>query len=250
MRSLLIGLLALGAVGCRSDARGSEEILVFAAASLTDVAEAFAMAYQVMHPETRVTVSVGASSTLARQIAAGAPAGVYLSASPEWTTFLQEEGQVQGAPVALARNRLVLLGGPDDAPLAELGDLRHVERIAVADPAHVPAGRYAQEVLRQAGLWDDVQPRIIPALDARAAVTAVSTGRADVAFAYASDTLVAPHLRVVFDLSEALQPAIIIVGVVTNEGGRSDQAFLTFLNEPAQAPVWDAFGFRPVADAP
>ena len=250
MRSLLVGLLALGAVGCQGDARGSEEVLVFAAASLTDIVEAFSGNYQDVPPGTKVTVSVGASSTLARQIAAGAPAGVYLSASPEWTTFLQEEGQVQRAPVALAQNRLVLVGAPDAAPLVDLADLRGIERIAVADPAHVPAGRYAHEVLSQAGLWDKLQDQLLPALDVRAAVMAVSTGRADVAFAYASDTLVVPRLRVVLALPEELQPAITIVGAVTSRGDMQAEAFLAFLADPAQAAVWEAFGFRPGAAMP
>ncbi|NNF57458.1 MAG: molybdate ABC transporter substrate-binding protein [Rhodothermaceae bacterium] len=250
MRGLLIGLLVLGAVGCQRDAGDSEEIVVFAAASLTDVVDALAAAYQDAHPGTRVTVSVGASSTLARQIAAGAPAGVYLSASPEWTAFLQEERLVRGGPVTLAQNRLVLLGAPDAEPLVELADLRAIERIAVADPSHVPAGQYAREVLSLAGLWDELHDQLLPALDVRAAVTAVSTGRADIAIAYASDTLVAPHLQVVLDLPEALQPIIQIVGVVTGRGEVRDEAFLAFLADPGQASTWEEFGFRPLAEAP
>jgi molybdate transport system substrate-binding protein len=220
-----------------------ERITVFAAASLTDVVEALARAYEA-DGGARVVVSAGASSDLARQIVAGAPADVFLSASPEWTAFLAAERALAAPPQPLARNRLVVLGPPGAEAIAGPADLLRFARIAVADPAHVPAGVYAREALETAGLWAQVQPRLLPTLDARAAVATLQRGAADAALAYASDTLAAPDLAVLLEWPDASHPDVRLEGAAVTARGR---AFLAFATALAQRPVWRRFGFRPVA---
>jgi molybdate transport system substrate-binding protein len=242
--AFFVVLLALA--GCaREDAMppASEPITVFAAASLTDVVEELGRQFEAAHG-ARVVASVGPSSDLARQIAAGAPADVFLSASPEWTAFLAEQTTLAAPPQALASNRLVVLGPPGSAPISAPSDLLRFERIAVADPSHVPAGQYAREALEAEGLWAQVEPRLVPTLDVRAAVATLQRGAADAALAYASDTLAAPALAVLLDWPDASHPDVRLEGAAVTERGR---AFLAFATAPAQQAVWRRYGFRPAA---
>ncbi len=229
--------------GCATSTSDHVEVVVFAAASLTDVTEALAEDFEARNPTVDVIVSIGASSTLARQIASGAPADLFLSASPEWMEVVRENGRLVGEPLALAQNHLVVLGKVGSTPLSQPTDLVRYDRIAVADPSHVPAGKYAREGLIAVGIWEDVQSSLVPTLDVRAAVAALDQEVVDVAIVYASDALAAPNLPVVLVWPADLQPHIEIVGASLLGSGSEAGSFLAFLGEPGQQRVWADFGF-------
>jgi molybdate transport system substrate-binding protein len=198
--------LALGA-----PARGEPAALrVFAAASLGEVVEARAKGFE----GAPVAASFGASSELARQIADGAPADVFLSASPEWVDFLREAGALSGESVVIARGALVCVAprgsrlaaaGAGD-PRALLASLAEGDLVAIAD-AGVPAGEYARSALRQLGLLEAYGPRLVGRKDVRAVLLGVEQGEFQAGFVYATDARLAAVERL-FVLDPATHPPI------------------------------------------
>ena len=231
--------------GCTQQAAEPTEVVVFAAASLSDVLETFAADFERMYPAHRVVLNVAATSLLARQIAQGAPADIFLSANQEWVDYLVQRGRVQGAAHVLAGNRLVVAGAHDQAPLAHFDFILHFKSIAVADPSHVPAGMYAKEALECSGLWDVAAPRLVPTLDVRTALLSATSGAAEVAIVYASDVPVDQRAQVLLEWPAGCAPAIHYVGAriaaARNPVGAAD--FLTLLADSANVRIWEQHGF-------
>lgn len=243
---LALGLVILLAAGC-GEAEAPREVAVFAAASLTDALEAVADSFEAEHPGTRVVLNVAATSLLARQIERGAPADVFFAANREWMDRLAAGGHLAGAVYEPFGNRLVVVGRAGQAPLAGLGALRQQRRLAVADPEHVPAGLYARAGLECAGLWADLQPRLIPMLDVRAALLAVRNAAADAAIVYASDVLVEPTIEVLLEWPADCQPEIRYTAARVRHAPAPEAAaaFLAFATDPARDATWQRFGFLP-----
>ena len=187
-------------------------------------------------------VSPAASSTLARQIAAGAPADVFVSADGAWIDWLAEQGVDVRDRTALARGRLVVVGAAGRPPAAALREaLGGAGRIALGDPEHVPAGVYARDALRRAGLWADVRDRVVPQADVRAALAAVETGAAEVAVVYASDARASRRVSTLFEIAD--RPGVRYEAVlVRSEAGRP------VLDALADGRLWAARGFEPAGD--
>ena len=218
--------------GCTS---GPDAAVVLAAASTGDVA--FAVAQRETDAGRPALVSVAASSVLARQIAQGAPADVFVTADPDWIDWLGERGVSVVERRVVATGRLVLVG-PVDAPAgASLATaLASADRLALADPSHVPAGAYARESLEAAGLWDGVSARVVPLGDVRAALAAVESGVADRAIVYGSDAVASQRVRV---LAEVPRAQIVFEAALLQEpGGRG------LFDALAEAgDLWTAAGF-------
>ena len=179
-------------VGCAPEA--PDALVVFAAASATDAASDLGRAFEA-ETGAPVTISTGATSTLAHQIAAGAPADAMLFAGTEWADWLEARGTIQ-APVVVARGALVVVV-PSDAPAWRgIEPLADAPRVAMADPSHVPAGQFAREALERAGLWRTVESRVVPFPDVRAALGAVASRKVDAGIVYASDAGSTPRVRV------------------------------------------------------
>ena len=218
-------LAALVLAGCTD----APDATVLAAASTVDVVEPVASELSA-----DVRVSGAASSVLARQIAAGAPADVFVSADPEWVDWLAGRGVGVLRQSVVATGALVVVGAgeaSDDAGAALAG------RVAIADPSHVPAGRYARKALERQGLWRRVRPRAVFTADVRAALVAVQTGAADRAVVYASDLSRQSRARVLyrFDPMPEIQ---VVVAQLTPAGGPVYDALVA--PEP-----WRAAGFGP-----
>ena len=180
-RDFFLALALLAAPAWASDS-APKEITIFAATSLTDVLQEIG---KVFREKTGVSVrfSFAASSPLAKQVESGAPADAFVSADPEWMDYLANHGSVDlKSRRNVAGNELVLIAptGSDrklaiakDFPLAAaLG----AGRLAMADPASVPAGRYAKAALTSLGVWAQVEPKLAPAENVRAAPALVSRG--------------------------------------------------------------------------
>ena len=179
-------------------------VTVYAAASLTEVLEDVAVAFTA---DSRIPVrfSFGASSMLARQIEAGAPADVFISADQEWMDYLQTRGLIDpGTRHDIVANDLVLVApvsstlslkiGPGFTLAAALGE---AGRLALADPYSVPAGLYARTALVRLGVWSGVERRIVSADNVRTALNFVARGEAPLGIVYATDARVEPRVRVV-----------------------------------------------------
>lgn len=244
-RVLLILCLFLAPIGARA------QVTVFAAASLTDALNSIGAAWQkARHPVVRF--SFGASSTLARQIAEGAPANLFASADEKWMDYLQQKNLLaSGTRRDLLSNRLVLVvpaNGPDHVSLTPHFDLAALlgpsGRLATGDPAHVPAGIYAEQALKKLGVWDYARQHIAPAADVRSALLLVERGEAPAGIVYSTDAAVAKGVKVVAVFPEDTHdpisyPFAILKGADTPDA----RAFLAYLQGPEARSVFDHFGF-------
>ncbi len=210
--------------------------VVFAAASTTDVAQG--VARQVERETGRpVIVNVGATSTLARQVQQGAPADVFVAADPGWVDWLETQGVAVRQRQTVARGRLVVVGPKGSGPAENAREALR-GRVALADPSHVPAGRYARQSLVAEGLWAEVEPRAVAVGDVRAALAAVEVGAVDRAVVYASDAARSGRAEVVWRLRPAPDVRFEVARLDTDRGDDVYRALL----RPA---VWTGAGFDP-----
>ena len=241
--ALLFPVIAAALVG--ASARSAGAATVFAASSLTEVVQALAEAFTAAGGET-VTVVTAASSTLARQIEARAPAGVFISASREWTDHVVARAGY-GAPVRFAGNALVVIG-PAGAPLhIDLPLLPNAVgdgRLALGDPEHVPAGIYARQALENAGLWEALADRIAPADSVRAAVALVASRTAPFGIVYATDARF-PGVAAVLAIDPALHAPVSYWMAVAPGATQGESAFAAFVFTPEARAIVAAQGFAP-----
>ena len=249
-----VGLLAVlaGLFSTRTTAQSAttrEDVLVFAAASLKEVVDEIAAAAQ---PSTGTTirVSYAASSALARQIEAGAPAHIFISADTEWMDYLAGKDLIQSASrVDLVGNSLVLIA-PAAEPVAlkiargfGLASALGAGRLAVADPAAVPAGKYARAALMSLGVWDSVANRLAPADNVRSALALVARGEAPLGIVYRTDALVEPKVRIVDAFPGDLHPPIVYPAALARSTSRAAARVLEFLRSPAARAIFERRGF-------
>ena len=184
--------------------------LVLAAASLQESMNAAADAWAAKG-HMRPVISFAASSALARQVAAGAPADLFVSADEEWMDDLQKRGLlVPGTRADLVGNTLVIIA-PVGEPLARPYDEFRaigVTRVAIADPDSVPAGRYARAALQKIGRWDAVRANMVRAENVRAALLLVERGAAPRGIVYATDARASRKVRVVATFPPGSHPPI------------------------------------------
>lgn len=161
-------------------------VSVFAAASLKPALDQIAAGW-------KVTLSYGGSGTLARQVAAGAPADLVLLAATDWMDWLVGQGVLVGDPVPVAGNRLVLVGaagvGRIELTAAAVSRALGSGRLAMGDPMSVPAGRYAQQALETLGLWSGLSDRLLLTTDVRSALAYVARGDVPLGVVYGSDAV-------------------------------------------------------------
>ena len=219
-------------------AASGKTLRIAVASSLADAAEDLGAAF-TRSTGIKTIVIAASSSTLARQIAGGAVADVFLSANRDWADWLADKGRLDAGSLAVfAGNRLVL-AVPAGSPIkaAALDDcLKALKggRIAIGDPGHVPLGQYARDALQGEGVWDNVQSRLIPADNARAALRFVSSGQVAAGIVYASDAKAA-GLNAAFVFPPADPPIAYIAGLVS--GAPAGPQFLAFLTGAEAAPV-------------
>jgi molybdate transport system substrate-binding protein len=222
-------------------------VTVFAAASLTDSLKAVAEAYKA-NTGISVTLSFGASSTLARQIEQGAKADIFFSADSAWMDYLQSKSLIARRKDMLG-NQLVLVAGPEASPpprIAPHFDLAGAlggRRLAVADPASVPAGKYAKAALTSLGVWDQLASKLAPAENVRVALEYVARGEAPYGIVYATDAKVTPNVWVVDVFPESTHAPIIYPAAMIKTASPSAKAFLSFLGSKGAGAIFQKAGF-------
>jgi molybdate transport system substrate-binding protein len=239
MAARLLALLLLAVPG---PARG-EEILVFAAASVTESLEELGRSFEKSTGNT-VRFSFGASSDLARQIEVGAPADVFFSADTTRMDPLERAGRVTKTERREFLGNSLVVVVPAHSPLLirMAGDLLSVKRLALADPAAVPAGVYAKKWLESEGLWDRLSARVVPTLDVRAALAAVETEAAPAGIVYRTDARISKKVRVAYEVSGKHE---IVYSVAPLSGPKKKTAaeFVRYLDSPEAAAVFRRYGF-------
>ncbi len=247
---LLAGLLLASWIAADASRGGAEEVTIFAAASTTNAVTDLANAF-----ERRDSIGVrpvfAASSTLAKQIAHGAPADIFLSASPAWMDYLAARDRLApGSRLELLSNRLVLIAPLDSelsltiAPGFPLAEALGGGRLAIGDPAHVPAGIYAKAALQALEVWDAVGPRAAAAANVRAALALVERGAAAAGIVYATDAALSRRVRVVAAFPPESHPPIVYpLALVAGRDGAAATAFREFLQGPEAAGIFRSHGF-------
>jgi molybdate transport system substrate-binding protein len=224
-------------------------LLVFAASSLTDVLEEIGAAYARDTGE-HVKLSYAASSVLARQIEAGAPADVFFSADTDWMDYLSARNLIDtGTRQDLLGNRLVLIAAQASdirlkiAPHFPLAATLGRRRLATGDPDAVPVGKYARSALTSLGVWDEVADRLVRAENVRSALAFVSRGEAPLGIVYETDALIDRGVRVV-DVFPASSHAPIVYPVAATKTARPAAArFLSYLHGASAVAAFRRFGF-------
>jgi molybdate transport system substrate-binding protein len=227
-----------------------EPLVVFAAASLTDVLQQVGPLY-TKHSNVPVKFSFAASSALAKQIESGAQVDVFLSADQDWMNYLQERRLIDaGTRTDLLGNRLVLIAPKDSNVSLKLergakllAALGRDDRLATGDPDSVPVGKYAKAALTNLELWSAIEPRLVRADNVRVALMYVARGEAPLGIVYATDATVEPQVRIVDVFPESSHAPISYPVAATSRASKDAAAFLTFLRSDAARAIFTRNGF-------
>jgi molybdate transport system substrate-binding protein len=232
----------------------AENLNVYAAASLSDALREVAQAWETSGGG-KVSFNFAASNDLARQIESGAPAQVFVSANREQVERLEKAGRVQaGTAFPLLGNALVVIvpAGSKVQKLTGARDLLQFDRLALADPAGVPAGVYTKEWLEREKLWPQLSARVVPTLDVRAALAAVASGNLPAGIVYATDATSSSNVRIAYRVPPEAAPEVryFAAPVAQKKGNPAAARFLTFLKGPKARAIFVRSGFTPVQEKP
>ena len=239
--------LALAAVWGPSAHAG--DLVVSAAASLTNAFKDVAQAYEKEHAGTKVILNFGASDVLLQQIVKGAPADVFASADQKAMDKAVEEKAVKPeSRVDFAANQILLIVPTDSkANITALKDLTRddVKRIAYGNPASVPVGRYTQGALQAAGLWDAVQAKSVLAQNVRQSLDYVSRGEVDAGFVFATDAAVMPDKVKVAVRVPSQTPVTYPIAVTARDtAAKEAKSFVAYVMSPAGQEILSRYGFQ------
>ena len=248
-------------VGCAATALAEAtdapkvELLVSAAASLTDVMPKIAEAYAAVAPNVTITYTYGASGALRTQIEEGAPSDVFISANQSHMTTLMDEGLIlEGSNRDLLENKVVLIV-PKASTLGLTGfealGTDAVSMVAMGEPSAVPAGQYAQQVFESLGIWEAVSAKANFGSDVRQVLTWVESGEVDCGVVYMTDAMTSDQVTVVTAAPEGsctpiIYPAAALAGTKQPEAAL---AFLDFLKSDAATALFAEYGFAPAPAA-
>ncbi|HTY94343.1 MAG TPA: molybdate ABC transporter substrate-binding protein [Steroidobacteraceae bacterium] len=251
---LLIGAALLGGLPAGSSARNAGDapaLVVLGASSLTDALNEVGPAFTAA-THHGVTFSYAASSALARQIEAGAPADVFMSADTDWMDYLQMHDLIDTRTRRnVLGNHLVLISPADStatirvAPHFALAKLLGDGRLATGNPDSVPVGKYARAALSRLGVWTQVQDRIAAADNVRAALALVARGEAPLGIVYRTDALTETKVRIVAEFPDSSHDPIIYPAAATTQAHEGAAEFVKFLLSPTAQAIFAKHGFDP-----
>jgi len=214
------------------------------AASMKDVINELADNFVKKHPGVNFLKNYGASGALAKQIENGAPADIFISANEKWMDYLNNKKIVASANSGiLAYNSLVFAGTPGKA--STMQDLVKLEKIAIGSPRSVPAGEYAAEAIKKAGLDKHLERKLVMAKDVRECLLYAERGEVDGAFVYKTDALLAKQAKILFSVPQELYPRVTYPMALTVAGAknRDAAAFFAYLHGDEATRVLTKYGF-------
>jgi molybdate transport system substrate-binding protein len=227
-----------------------QAILVFGAASLANVLDEMGQAYTA-RSHVPVKGAYAASSVLAKQIEAGAPADVFFSADTDWVDYLDQHKLLQrDSRRNLLGNRLVLIAPVASrvqvriAPRFDLAGALGDGKLATGDPDSVPVGKYAQAALTKLGVWDQLTGKLVRAENVRAALAFVDRGEAPLGIVYQTDAQADPGVRVVDVFPQDSHPPITYPVALTVNAQPAAAKYVAFLESAAGAKIFRKYGFQ------
>jgi molybdate transport system substrate-binding protein len=253
--SRLSGVMLTALLGCAFPAMSThaQNVTVFAAASLKDALDEIDGAYQ-KGAQQKAVISYASSSALAKQVENGAPAHLFISADLDWMDYLEKRKLLDAASrTNLLRNELVLVAPADSkisltvAPKFPLGSALGNGRLAMGDPDHVPAGKYAKAALETLGVWPSVADKIARAENVRSALLFVSRGEAPLGIVYRTDAVADKRVRIAGVFPENSHPPIIYPAAILASGRNNAGAgqYFSFMRSPEALAIFRKHGFVP-----
>ena len=228
------------------------QVTVFAAASLKEALDGQASRFE-SDTGNRVIVAYAGSNALAKQIEAGAPADVFISADLAWMDYLgQRKLLAPGSSINLLRNTLVLVAPSTSAVSLKIApgfDLRGAlagGKLAMANTESVPAGKYGKAALEALGVWSGVQDQVVQAENVRAALALVARGEAGFGIVYSTDARAEKGVRVVDTFPRSSHPPIVYpAAIIAGHDAPAAAAFLGALRSASAKSIWERYGFQP-----
>lgn len=253
----LVLVLSLILIGCTdkknetADPKPEEkvELMVSAAVSLTDALDEIKELYEKEHA-VKLTYNLQGSGSLAQQIQQGAPVDVFISANQEWMDTLEDEELIISTTRQdITGNKLVLITGTaSDMAYSSVEDINaeEIEQIAIGNPESVPAGAYAEQVLKKLNMWEAFEDKIVLAKDVRQVLTYVETANVDIGFVYESDALSSDKIEILATAEDGTHDPVIYPGAILSDTKHEKEAtdFLTFMASKQAQTILEKHGFR------
>lgn len=246
-------LMAIGIAGNstaegRVDTTPKTEIIIGAAASLTEAMNEIIGLYKTENPELTVTPTYASSGSLQKQIEQGAPIDVFFSAAAKQMTDLSDKGLIlEGTKKDMLENTVVLITPKSKKKITSFEDAGtdKIKQIAIGEPKSVPAGQYAEQIFTYLKMWNAVSAKAVFAKDVRQVLTYIEAGEVDAGIVYATDAAIAKNVRVAAiapkgSHAPVVYPAAVIKGSANPEAAK---AFLAWLSSPKAAAVFTRYGF-------
>ncbi len=247
---LLIGVLSMIIfAGCAKNFPKNGELLISAAASMTDVLQELAENYKNVDPSTTLTFTFGSSGALQAQIEEGAPADIFMSAAQKQMTALEEKDIiVKESKKTLLVNKVVLIA-PKDSKLAitSFEDLTkdEVKKIALGEPAGVPVGQYSEEIFTTLDILDQVKSKAVYGSDVRTVLTWVESGEVDCGVVYATDASSTDNVKIITEAPNGSHKEVTYPVAVIKSSANVERAqeFLDYLSTEESVNVFEKYGF-------
>lgn len=231
----------------------ADEVMVFAAASLTNAMAEVGEAYEAQSGN-EIKFSFASSSTIARQIVRGAPAEIYVSANVQWMDYLEKHNEIRAdSRKSLLANQLALVAPKDSKldhvdirPGFPVANLLGGAWLAMGNPAHVPAGIYGKQALKSLNIWSHVKDQVARSADVRAALALVALGETPLGIVYRTDAFAADEVRIVGIFPKGTHKPIIYPAALTNAVDKTDAAardFYAFMDSDQADRILASYGF-------
>ena len=247
---LVAGFLFVLLTAATLPTAAAARVTVFAAASLKEAMDEQARRFEASNDD-KVVVSYGASNALAKQIEAGAPADIFVSADLDWMDYVDQRRLLMpNTRVDLLRNTLVLVAPASSnstlkiAPGFGLAAALGQEKLAMANPDSVPAGKYGKSALESLGVWGSVEKQVARAENVRAALALVSRGEAPFGIVYATDAFADRGVKIVDTFPPGSYPPIVYPAALLASGNATAaKPLLDYLRSGPARAVWEKYGF-------
>ncbi len=243
-RYIVIFLISITlSTGCSKVKEPEKLIKISAAASLTDVLNEIAADFEGK-TGYRTELNFASSSVCARQIKEGKDCSVFISANRKWVEYLEGDF-IEGSNRVLVNNSLVIVRtSGSDSFFSSLEGLKKKEltRIAMGDPAHVPAGIYARDCFERNGIWESIREKVVGAIDVRAALSLVETGAVDCGVVYKTDAVASTKVEIEYEIPQGISPEIeyMVCRIETNDRARE---FYNHLFSDKSMSIFRKYGF-------
>mgnify|MGYP000959701339 CR=1 FL=1 len=254
-----IGLLFLSVImllffsGCttsQSSTIEKKELVISAAASMTDALNEVKEEFKKEHPGILLTYNLGSSGKLVQQIESGAPTDVFISAGKSYVDKLEQKDLIiKTSRFNMAKNELVLVGNKEQrikiSSFQELAQLKD-KKIAIGNPESVPAGKYTEEVFKHFNILNKVTDQLVMGSDVRQVLAYVESGNAEVGVVYASDALISEKVQVLATSDAAWHSPIVYPCAIVKTSTKQSEAelFLTYLKGEKSQEILKKYGFK------